>query len=117
MQSVYSHQHFINVTLITHEGLGWDVREQYVVATNPVDRWVHVRYKIKSTAESDGFLKVHVDGDLRIDEIRQTLPTPVGANTIKFGIYNAFKSDAKEEHDTQVVLFDGIAKGTKSSVF
>ena len=95
----------------THQGLGWDVHEQYVVATNPVDRWVNVRYEIKSTAGSDGFLKVYVDGDLRVDEVRQTLPTPVGANTIKFGIYNAFKSDAEEAYETQVVFFDGIAKG------
>lgn len=101
----------------THQGLGWDVREQYVVATNPVGRWVNVRYEIKSTAGPDGFLKVYVDGDLRVDEVRQTLSTPVGANTIKVGIYNAFKSDAKEEYDTQVVFFDGIAKGTTSTVF
>ena len=97
----------------THVGLSFQILNKYVVAQNPVDRWVKVRYEIKSSASSDGYLKVYVDDALAVDEQRVTLPTLSSKNFLKIGIYNSYKSMASEAYDTQVVYFDGLAKTVK----
>ena len=97
----------------THVGLSFQILKKYVVAQNPVNRWVKVRYEIKSSANADGYLKVYVDDALAVDEQRVTLPTSLSKNFLKIGIYNAYKSMASEAYDTQVVYFDGLTKTVK----
>jgi hypothetical protein len=94
----------------THVGFTWDILKQHVVHANPVDRWVHVRFEIKSTAQPDGYIKVYVDGVLKVDEVRATLPNASAGHSLRLGIYNAFLSRASEPYRTQVVYFDGIKK-------
>jgi hypothetical protein len=97
----------------THVGLSFQILNKYVVAQNPVNRWVKVRYEIKSSANPDGYLKVYVDDVLAVDEQRVTLPSLTAKNYLKIGIYNSYKSMASEAYDTQVVYFDGLTKTVK----
>lgn len=94
----------------THVGFTWDIQNQYTVHADPVDRWVHVRYEIKSTAQPDGYIKVYVDGVLKVDEVRATLPNSAAGHSLRLGLYNAFLSRATEPYRTQAVYFDGIVK-------
>lgn len=97
----------------THVGMTFNILNQYVVHRNPVDKWVKFKFEVKSTAQPDGYLKVYVDDQLVVDETRQTLPTPTSVNWLKMGIYNAFKSQATEAYDTQIVYYDGLSKVVK----
>ena len=97
----------------THVELSFQILKKYVVAQNTLDRWVKVRYEIKSSANADGYLKVYVDDVLAVDEQRVTLPTLASKNYLKIGIYNAYKSMAAEAYGTQVVYFDGLTKSVK----
>lgn len=94
----------------THLGMTFNIFKQYLAHANPVDKWVKFKFEVKSTAMQDGYLKVYVDDQLVVDETRQTLPTPTSSNWLKIGIYNAFKSQATEAYDTQVVYYDGLVK-------
>ena len=99
-----------NLVIQTHIGLTYTVLNRYAVYTNPFDKWIKVKYVVKSTANSDGYIKVYVDDVLKVEETRQTLPNVNSDNMLKFGIYNAFISTASEPYLTQVVYFDGISK-------
>jgi hypothetical protein len=94
----------------TDKDFGFDIRSQVPVAANPFGRWIEIRWEIKSSTGPDGSLKVYVDGVLKVDESRPTLPTATAANRLKIGIYNVFKSRALEPYGNQVVYFDGIAR-------
>jgi hypothetical protein len=99
-----------NLFIRTQVGLTSTALNDYPVYTNPFDKWIKVRYEIKSTANTDGYIKVWVDDVLKVNETRQTLPTSGSVNWLKIGIYNSFLSTASEPYLTQVVYFDGITK-------
>ena len=99
-----------NLFIQTHVGLTFNVLNRYPVYTNPFDKWIKIKYIVKSTAGADGYIKVYVDDVLKVDETRQTLPNVNSDNMLKFGIYNSFISTATEPYLTQVVYFDGIKK-------
>ena len=97
----------------THIGFTYDTLNLYTVLENPFERWVQVRYEVKSTSQPDGYIRVYVDGVLKVDETRATLPNASAGHSLKLGIYNSFLTRASEPHTTQVVYFDGLAKQVK----
>jgi hypothetical protein len=97
----------------THVGLSFDIANRYVVDTQPIGRWIRLRYELVSSSGNDGRLRVLVDDVLKVDEARQTLPSVAGTNWLKLGIYNAFRSQAIEPYDTQVVYFDDIRRSVR----
>jgi hypothetical protein len=99
-----------NLFIQTHVGLSFTVLNRYSVYTNPFDKWIKIKYIVKSTANSNGYIKIYVDDVLKVDEVRQTLPNVNSQNMLKFGIYNSFISTSSEPYLTQVVYFDGISK-------
>jgi hypothetical protein len=94
----------------THEGFTFAIDQQYTVVQNPVGVWTKVVWEIGGTTQANGFLRVYVNDVLKVDETKATLPTAGWRHSLKIGIYNAFKSQAIESYDTQVVYFDGIAR-------
>ena len=86
------------------------ILQRYTVAENLIGRWTKVRWEIRSTTQADGFLRVYVDDALKVDETRPTLQTSDMRHALKVGIYNAFRSEAVEPYETQVVYFDGIRR-------
>ena len=79
------------------------------IDTKPQDKWIKLKYVIKSTAAADGFIWVYANDKLVINETRATLPNSSSTDALKFGIYNSSKSSAAEPWQTQVVYFDGIS--------
>lgn len=94
----------------THSGFNSTILAKVPAAQNPVDRWVPMKFEVKSTTVSDGYIKVWADGKLVVNQTRATLPTESAVNWLKVGIYNAFLSQAKEPYDTQIVYFDSFKK-------
>jgi polysaccharide lyase-like protein len=92
----------------THRGFTFDIQQQYTVVPNPAGTWNKIVWEIKSTTTADGYVRVYANDVLRVDETKPTLPNAGWRHSLKIGIYNAFKSQASEPYDTQVVYFDGI---------
>jgi hypothetical protein len=94
----------------THTGFNSTILAKVPAAQNPFNRWVPMKFEVKSTTASDGYIKVWADGKLVVNQTRATLPTATAVNWLKVGIYNAFLSQAREPYDTQVVYFDSFKK-------
>ena len=92
----------------THSDFNDTIQARHVVLGDPVGVWTKIVWEIKGSAQSDGYLRVHVNDVLRVDETKRTLPSPGQRHSLRVGIYNAFKSGAIEPYDTQVTYFDGI---------
>jgi len=98
----------------THNEFTWDIKTQYVIANSfPVDTWTNIKFEVLSTAQSNGYIRVYLNGKLVVEENRPTLPTAAHSNMMRVGIYNAFKSRATEAYVTQVIYFDGVKKNVR----
>ena len=104
---------FGELQIKTHYGFTWDIKEEYTVHDNPTDKWIKLKFEVKSTSEKNGYLKVFVNDELKVHETRQTLPDSSSGHSLKLGIYNAYKSKAMEPYGKQVVYFDAISKSVK----
>jgi len=95
----------------THNDFTWVVKKKQVIANSfPVDTWTNIKFEVLSTPQSNGYLRVYLNGKLVVEENRPTLPSNEYSNLLKFGIYNSFKSLASETYATQVIYFDGVKK-------
>jgi hypothetical protein len=101
---------FGELLIRTHEGFTWKIKEKYIVHDNPTEKWIKLKFEVKSTSEKNGYLKVFVNDELKVHETRQTLPDASSGHSLKFGIYNAYKSKAVEPFGKQIVYFDAISK-------
>ena len=95
--------------LQTHEGFSWTPLQKVTIDTKPQDKWIKMKYVVKSTSSSDGYVKIYVNDALVINETRATLPDAAQTQMLKIGIYNSFLSAAAQPWQTQVVYFDGIS--------
>ena len=95
--------------LQTHEGFSWTPLQKVTIDTKPQDKWIKMKYVVKSTSASDGYVKIYVNDALVINETRATLPDAAQTQMLKIGIYNSFLSAAAQPWQTQVVYFDGIS--------
>jgi hypothetical protein len=93
-----------------HSGFKYEYLKDVPLAANPVGRWVNIRYEIKSTTQADGYLKVYVDGLLKVDQTRATLPIATVNNRLTLGIMNLGKSSATAPYGSQVFYVDGLSK-------
>jgi hypothetical protein len=98
----------------THIDFTWIVKKKHIIANSfPVDTWTNIKFEVLSTAQSNGYIRVYLNGKLVVEENRPTLPTAEHSNMMRFGIYNAFKSLATEPYTTQVIYFDGVKKSVR----
>ena len=81
---------------------------------DPLDKWIKFKFEVNSTSGEDGYLKVFVNDELMVHEIRPTLPPDQDATTyLRFGIYNWSLYKVTEPYGKQVVYFDAISKSVK----
>ena len=99
------------LSLQTHQDFTWVPNQTVAVDSNPYNKWIKLRYVIKSTAASDGYIQIYVNDKLVINETRATLPNSGASDTLKLGIYNSSLSSASQPWQTQVVYFDGFGIG------
>ena len=95
--------------LQTHEGFSFIASQKVTIDTKPQDKWIKIKYVVKSTSASDGYVKIYVNDALVINETRATLPDADQTQMLKIGIYNSYLSAAAQPWQTQVVYFDGIS--------
>jgi len=95
-----------------HDGWTWNsVGDVAANIESIYDRWITVKWEVKATDGTDGYLKVWLDGVLVTQALdRATLPVGDGVLRIKYGIYNSFKSSATQEYKNQVIYFDEFVK-------
>ena len=94
--------------LQTHKDFTWTPNQVVAIDTKPQDKWVKLKYVIKSTASSDGYIQIYANDKLVINETRATLPNTSATQYLKVGIYNAYISYSTQAWQTQVVYFDGF---------
>ncbi|MBU3583223.1 heparin lyase I family protein [Polynucleobacter sp. 15G-AUS-farblos] len=97
--------------LQTHLDFTWVPNQTVLVDSNSYNKWIKMRYVIKSTAASDGYIQIYANDKLLINETRATLPNSNASDTLKLGIYNSSLSSASQAWQTQVVYFDGFGIG------
>jgi len=95
--------------LQTHTGFSWTPNQVVTIDSKPQNKWIKLKYVVKSTSASDGYVKIYVNDALVINETRATLPDAAQAQMLKIGIYNSFLSAAAQPWQTQVVYFDSIS--------
>lgn len=97
--------------LQTHQDFTWVPNQTVLVDSNSYNKWIKLRYVIKSTPASDGYIQIYANDKLLINETRATLPNSNASDTLKLGIYNSSLSAASQAWQTQVVYFDGFSIG------
>ena len=100
------------LSLQTHQDFTWIPNQVVTVDSNPYNKWIKLRYEIKSTDASDGYIRIYANDKLVINETRATLPISNAFDTLRVGIYNSNMSFAAQLWQTQVVYFDGFGLGT-----
>jgi hypothetical protein len=102
-----------NTLLIrTHRGFSWDWNRNYTITTSPYDKWINIKYEIKVSNNSDGYIKVFVDGKLLFIESRPTVNNPTTCSVqLKLGIYNTFiNNNLPTQYYNQIIYIDGVSK-------
>jgi len=95
------------LVLIPTVGFSWVNDKPVTIDSNPSNKWIKLAFVTKSTASSDGYLRVYANDQLILNQTRATLPAATDyRNDLKVGIYNAFLSAAATPFDTQVIFFD-----------
>ena len=97
--------------LQTHQDFTWVPNQTVLVDSYSYNKWIKLRYVIKSTPASDGFIQIYANEKLLINETRATLPNSNASDTLKLGIYNSSLSAASQAWQTQIVYFDGFSIG------
>jgi hypothetical protein len=98
-----------NLYIETLKDFTWDTNKKINIDTNPYNKWIKLKYVIKSTANGDGYIQVYANDKLVVNETRATLPITQAMNYFKPGIYNAFLSTSTRPWQTQVVYYDGFS--------
>ena len=102
-----------NTLLIrTHKGFSWDWNQNYTITTSPYDKWINIKYEVKVSNNSDGYIKVFVDGKLLFIESRPTVNNPTTCSIqLKLGIYNTFiNNNLPTQYYDQIFYIDGVSK-------
>ena len=95
--------------LQTHKDFSWVPNQIVTIDPKPQDKWITLKYVVKSTSAADGFVWIYVNDVLVINETRPTLPDAAQTQMLKIGIYDSFLSSAAQPWQTQVVYFDSIS--------
>jgi len=95
--------------LQTHAGFSFTASQKVNIDSNAFNKWIKLKYVVKSTAASDGYVQIYVNDSLVINETRATLPDSNKTQMLIIGIYNSYLSAATQPWQTQVVYFDGIS--------
>jgi hypothetical protein len=83
------------------------------VIDNPYNQWINIRYEIKTSMNSDGYVRIKVNGNTVVNTTRQNVLDKDSRVMMRVGLYNGFKSTATEPYNTQVIYYDSITKSIK----
>ena len=81
---------------------------QVSLDTSPADKWIKMKYVIKSSAAADGYLNVYMNDKLVYSRTGATIPGENYYNMLKVGIYNGQVSCAAQPWQPQAIYYDGF---------
>ena len=98
----------------THQDFSWAVNNKVAIDSSPFDKWIKLKYVIKSSSSSDGFFQAYANDKLIINEARATLPNLYAYISLKLGIYNSSISSVSKPWSTQVIYFDAFSTSVQN---
>jgi hypothetical protein len=96
------------LSIQTFQDFSWATNNKVTVDNSAFDKWIKLKYVIKSTKVGDGYFQVYANDAMIINETRATLPNLSAYNTLKLGIYNSSVSTVTKPWSTQVIYFDAF---------
>lgn len=101
-----------NLLIRTHKDFTWVGLHDYTITNTPYDKWINIRYEVKVSNKSDGYIKVYVNDNLLFIENRPTVSNPTKCSIqMKLGIYNTFiNNNLPTQYYDQVLYVDGVSK-------
>ena len=98
----------------THQDFTWAQNAKVPVDVSPFDKWIKLKYVIKSSSSGDGFFQAYANDKLIINEARATLPNLSAYISLKLGIYNSAISSVSKPWSTQVIYYDAFSTSVQN---
>ena len=98
----------------THQDFTWLPNAKVGIDSSPFDKWIKLKYIIKSSSSGDGFFQAYANDKLIINEARATLPNLYAYISLKLGIYNSSISSVSKPWSTQVIYFDAFSTAVQN---
>lgn len=101
-----------NLLIRTHKDFTWVGLRDYPITNIPFDKWINIKYEIKVSNKSDGYIKVFVNGEQLFIENRPTVNNPTTCSIqLKLGVYNTFvNNNLPTQYYNQILYVDGVSK-------
>ena len=80
---------------------------------NPYNKWINIRYEIKTSMYDDGYSRVKINGNTILNNTGPNVLDKDLHVMLRLGLYNGSKSKAIEPYNTQVIYYDSITKSIK----
>ena len=98
----------------TQQDFSWVPNGKVAIDTSPFDKWIKVKFVIKSSSSGDGYVQAYANDKLLINEARVTLPNPYAYINLKLGIYNSSISTVSKPWSTQVIYYDALSTSVQN---
>jgi Polysaccharide lyase len=98
----------------THQDFTWAQNAKVPVDGSPFDKWIKLKYVIKSSSAGDGFFQAYANDKLIVNEARVTLPNPSAFISLKLGIYNSSISSVSKPWSTQLIYYDALSTSVQN---
>jgi hypothetical protein len=79
----------------------------------PYNQWINIRYEVKTSMNSDGYMRIKVNGNTVVNTTRQNVLDKSGMVMMRLGLYSGVRSTATEPYATQVIYYDSVTKSIK----
>jgi hypothetical protein len=98
----------------TQQDFSWVPNGKVAIDTSPFDKWIKVKFVIKSSSSGDGSFQAYANDKPLINEARATLPNPSANISLKVGIYNSSISSVSKPWSTQVIYYDAFSTSVQN---
>ena len=98
----------------THQDFTWAQNAKVPVEGGTFDKWIKLKYVIKSSSAGDGFFQAYANDKLIVNEARVTLPNPYAYISLKLGIYNSSIAAVSKPWNTQIIYFDAFSTSVQN---
>ena len=98
----------------TQQDFSWIPNGKVAIDASPFEKWIKVKFVIKSSSSGDGYIQAYANDKLLINETRATLPNIYAYNTLKLGIYNSSISTVSKPWSTQVIYYDAFSTSVQN---
>lgn len=98
----------------TQQDFSWVPNGKVAIDTSPFDKWIKVKFVIKSSSSGDGSFQAYANDKLLVNEARVTLPNPYAYISLKLGIYNSSTSTVSKPWSTQVIYYDALSTAVQN---